>query len=123
MAGRFTLGIEEEFQLVNRQDRQLCSSINTILERGTPYFVEDVIDDLGSRHEIDYLRALINSPDGTGADRQIAVYKQTGDINKVIELLMEQTMQGITLEAADLSQSFLKFKMYEATEAVHAEQK
>ena len=102
----------------NRRRLRMRDALHETLD-----FVEDVIDDLGSRHEIDYLRALINSPDGTGADRQIAVYKQTGDINKVIELLMEQTMQGITLEAADLSQSFLKFKMYEATEAVHAEQK
>lgn len=46
MAGRFTLGIEEEFQMVNRQNRQLCSSINTILERGTPYFVEKIKPEL-----------------------------------------------------------------------------
>ncbi|GAC1384780.1 MAG: carboxylate-amine ligase [Ktedonobacteraceae bacterium] len=76
-------------------------------------FVEDVVDDLGSRHEMNYLRALMSSPDGTGADRQIAVYKQTGDLQKVVELLMEQTMQGITLDAAALSHNFLKFKMYE----------
>ncbi len=46
MAGRFTLGIEEEFQLVNRQNRQLCSCVNTILERGTPYFAENIKPEL-----------------------------------------------------------------------------
>jgi carboxylate-amine ligase len=65
-----------------------------------------------------YLRALTNNPRGTGADRQIEIYKQTGDINKVVELLMEQTMQGITLDAAYLSHDFLKFKMYEEAEPV-----
>lgn len=70
-------------------------------------------NDLGSRHEITYLRALLANPNGTGADSQLAIYQQTNDIYKVIELLMEQTMQGITLDAADLSHHFLKFKMYE----------
>src|SRR5207253_11487808 len=83
-------------------------SINELLD-----FVEDVVDDLGSRHEMNYLRALMASPNGTGADRQIAIYKQSNDLNKVVELLMEQTMQGITLDAADLSHEILKFKMYE----------
>jgi glutamate---cysteine ligase / carboxylate-amine ligase len=80
-------------------------------------FVDDVVDDLGSRHEMNYLRAMIDSPAGTGADRQRALYRQTGDIDKVIELLMEQTMQGITLDAADLSHPFLRFKMYAEQES------
>ena len=62
---------------------------------------------------MNYLRALMASPNGTGADRQLAVYKQSGDLQKVVELLVEQTMQGITLDAADLSHEFLKFKMYD----------
>lgn len=79
-------------------------------------YVDDVIDDLGSRHEMNYLRALMNSPNGTGADRQIAIFEKTHDLRNVVELLMEQTMQGITLDAADLSDTFLKFKMYEESE-------
>src|SRR5207253_11502570 len=35
-------------------------------------FVDEVIVDLGSRHELDYLRRLLEHPRGTGADRQIA---------------------------------------------------
>ena len=61
-------------------------------------FVEDVLDELGSRTEINYLRALLTDPHGTGADRQIALYQQTGSIDAVIRLLMQQTMQGIPLE-------------------------
>jgi carboxylate-amine ligase len=86
-------------------------AINEMLD-----FVDDVVDDLGSRHEMTYLRALMASPNGTGADRQIAVYWQTGDLNKVVELLMEQTMQGITPDAADTSGDFWKFKMYKEKE-------
>jgi carboxylate-amine ligase len=75
-------------------------------------FVDDVVDELGSRHEMTYLRALLESPQGTGADRQIAVYQESGDIQAVNRYLMEQTMRGVTLDAADLSDKFLKFKMY-----------
>ncbi len=57
--------------------------------------IDDVLDDLGSREEIDHLRALVESGQGTGADRQIALYQQTGSIAEVHRLLMQQTMQGI----------------------------
>ncbi|MBE3562084.1 MAG: carboxylate-amine ligase [Ktedonobacteraceae bacterium] len=60
-------------------------------------FVDDVLDDLGSRHEINYLRSLLEDPRGTGADRQIAVYRQTGSVEAVTRFLMEQTVHGLTL--------------------------
>ena len=77
------------------QNRRLSmrDSINELLD-----FVDDVIDDLGSRNEMDYLRELLVSPQGTGADRQIAVYRETGSVDAVIRFLIQQTMQGIPLE-------------------------
>jgi glutamate---cysteine ligase / carboxylate-amine ligase len=61
-------------------------------------FVEDVLDDLGSRREINYLRTLLEDPRGTGADRQVAVYQETGSTLAVTHFLMQQTMQGLTLD-------------------------
>jgi carboxylate-amine ligase len=58
-------------------------------------FVDEITDDLGSRHEIDYLRRLLEDPRGTGADRQIALYERTGSMEAVIQFLMQQTIQGI----------------------------
>jgi carboxylate-amine ligase len=58
-------------------------------------FVDDVAADLGSRGDIDYLRDLVESEQGTGADRQVALYRQTGSTDEVMRLLMRQTMQGI----------------------------
>jgi carboxylate-amine ligase len=58
-------------------------------------FVDDVVDDLGSRREMNYVRKLLEDPRGTGADRQVAVYEGTGSIDALIRFLMEQTMQGI----------------------------
>ena len=101
----------EAIDFVKLRRLSMRDSINELLD-----FVEDVVDDLGSRHEMNYLRALMASPNGTGADRQIAVYKQSGDLKKVVELLMDQTMQGVTLDAADLSHEFLKFKMFDKQE-------
>jgi carboxylate-amine ligase len=66
-------------------------------------FVEDVIDDLGSRSEMNYLRALLEDPQGTGADHQIAIYQQTGSLDAVIQYLMQQTMQGIPNDDLALS--------------------
>ncbi len=77
-------------------------------------FVDDLVDDLGSRQEMNYLRSLMDDPRGSGADRQVAFYKERGeDVHKVNQFLMEQTMRGVTLDHADLSNRFLQFKMYE----------
>ncbi len=77
-------------------------------------FVDDLVDDLGSRQEMNYLRSLMDDPRGSGADRQMAFYKERGeDVHKVNQFLMEQTMRGVTLDHADLSKRFLQFKMYE----------
>ncbi|HLJ35401.1 MAG TPA: carboxylate-amine ligase [Ktedonobacteraceae bacterium] len=103
----------EVLDFVHHRRLSMREAINETLD-----FVDDMVDDLGSRQEITYLCALLANPDGTGADRQIAMYEQTHDIKKVVELLMEQTMQGITLDAADLSHQSLKFKMYEEEQQV-----
>lgn len=50
-------------------------------------FVDDVVDQLGSRHAINYVRKMLEQ--GTGADRQLAVYKETGDLKKVTQYIEE----------------------------------
>ncbi len=77
------------------QERRLSmrDSIGELLD-----FVDDVVDDLSDRREIDYLRALLDDPRGTGADRQIAIYKQTGSVDAVIRYLMQQSMVGLELD-------------------------
>jgi carboxylate-amine ligase len=79
------------------QGRRLTmrDSIHELLD-----FVDEVVDDLGSRTEMNYLRDLLEDPGGTGADRQISLYQETGSIDAVIQFLMQQTMQDIVLEIA-----------------------
>lgn len=71
-------------------DRRLTmrESIHELLD-----FVDDVLDDLGSRAEINYLRLLLDDPSGTGADRQIEIYRRTGSTHAVTQYLMEQALQ------------------------------
>jgi len=58
-------------------------------------FVDDVVDELGSRSEITYLHDLLDDRQGTGADRQMAIYQETQNTQKVIEFLLDRTMQGV----------------------------
>ena len=53
-------------------------------------FVDDVVDELGSRKDIENIRNIIKN--GTGADRQLAVFNETKDLTKVVDYIMEQTI-------------------------------
>ena len=79
------------FDFVQGRHLTMRESIGELLD-----LVDDVLDDLGCRREILYLRTLLSSPSGTGADRQINLYRQTGNLNDVINHLIQQTMRGIT---------------------------
>ena len=57
-------------------------------------FVDDVVDELGSRDEIERIRDILN--EGTGADRQLAVFKETKDLKKVVDFYIEETKRGLT---------------------------
>ena len=57
-------------------------------------FVDDVVDDLGTRAEIDFVRAWATSGE-TGADRQIAAYEATHDLRAEVDLLVDETRRGL----------------------------
>ncbi|HEY7531130.1 MAG TPA: carboxylate-amine ligase [Gemmatimonadota bacterium] len=52
-------------------------------------FVDEVVDELGSRREMDYVREIVR--EGTGADRQLAVYERTGDLSAVVDYICDET--------------------------------
>jgi len=56
-------------------------------------FIDDVVDELGSRKEIEHVRTMMKQ--GTGADRQLAVYEETKDLTKVVDYIIEQTTLGV----------------------------
>jgi carboxylate-amine ligase len=65
-------------------------------------FVDDVLDELGCREEVEYIREIMKM--GTGADRQLRVYSETSDLKAVVDYIIEETQVGVdeasTLPAA-----------------------
>jgi carboxylate-amine ligase len=56
-------------------------------------FIDDVVDELGSREEVNYIHNILRN--GTGADRQIKVFEETGDLKKVVDFIVQQTNHGL----------------------------
>jgi carboxylate-amine ligase len=61
--------------------------------------VDDVVDMLGSRHEVEYLLKIVEH--GTSADRQLRVFAETNDLKAVVDHLMTETMEGVPVMAFD----------------------
>src|ERR1043165_2527399 len=56
-------------------------------------FVDDVVDELGSRHAINYITKLME--EGTGADRQLKVFQQTNSLVNVVDYIHSQFLAGV----------------------------
>ncbi len=60
-------------------------------------FVDDVVDALGSRREVEYLQTIIH--EGTSADRQLRAFAATGHLHKVVDHIAEETIAGVPVLA------------------------
>jgi carboxylate-amine ligase len=56
-------------------------------------FVDDVLDELDCRKEVEYVQTMLDL--GTGADRQLKVFADTGDLKKVVEYVVSETETGL----------------------------
>ncbi|HCV43494.1 MAG TPA: carboxylate-amine ligase [Bacteroidetes bacterium] len=61
------------------------------------HFVDDVVDELDSREEVNYVHKILDM--GTGADRQLRVYERTNDFNAVVDYIIEETKVGLEVPA------------------------
>jgi carboxylate-amine ligase len=57
------------------------------------WFVDDVVDELGSRQEVEYAFQIMR--EGTSADRQLATFERTGDLKAVVDRLIVETAEGV----------------------------
>jgi carboxylate-amine ligase len=57
-------------------------------------FVDSVVDELGTRNEINALRSWAVSGDA-GADRQLRAFESTGDLRAVVDMLVDETKRGL----------------------------
>ena len=60
-------------------------------------FVDDVLDELDSRKEVEHIHSIMER--GTSADEQLQVYKETGDLRAVVDRLIERTMENVPRDA------------------------
>jgi carboxylate-amine ligase len=56
-------------------------------------FVDDVVDDLGSRKELEFIHEILEM--GSGADRQIKVYEATNSFDEVVAYIHKQSTMGL----------------------------
>jgi carboxylate-amine ligase len=56
-------------------------------------FVDDVVDELGSREHINYVHQILKN--GTGAAKQLAVFKETNDLTKVVDFITSEFTKGL----------------------------
>ncbi|MDQ2971111.1 MAG: glutamate-cysteine ligase family protein, partial [Acidobacteriota bacterium] len=62
-------------------------------------FVDDVVDGLGSRGEVESLRWILEN--GSGADRQLRAFHESGgDLRKVVDYICAETSHGINAAPA-----------------------
>jgi len=55
--------------------------------------IDDVVDELEIRREVEYVHTILR--EGTSADRQLAVYRQSGDLRAVVDHVIRETTEGL----------------------------
>jgi glutamate---cysteine ligase / carboxylate-amine ligase len=66
----------------------------TLIRELIEWFIGDVVDELGSRREVEYAYRILQ--EGSSADRQLATYERTGDLKAVVDQLIAETSEGVT---------------------------
>jgi carboxylate-amine ligase len=56
-------------------------------------FVDDVLDELGSRTEINYIHTMLR--EGSGADRQLKTFRETNNLKSVVDYMAAETRAGL----------------------------
>jgi carboxylate-amine ligase len=58
------------------------------------WFLDDVLDELGSRKEVEYAFTILEN--GSSADRQIRTFDETGgNLQAVVDQLIRETEEGV----------------------------
>jgi len=63
-----------------------------VLARELVELVDDVVDELGTRREIEYVETILTR--GSSADRQLATFRETESLEAVVDQLVRETRAG-----------------------------
>ncbi|MBA3891083.1 MAG: carboxylate-amine ligase [Gemmatimonadaceae bacterium] len=64
-----------------------------LIEEMLRWFLDDVLDELGSRKEVEGAFEILRN--GTSADRQVAIFDRTGSLFAVVDQLISETAEGV----------------------------
>ena len=78
--------------------KQIDLPARALIREMLEWFIDDVVDDLGSRKEVEYAFRILD--EGTSADRQLATYQRTGSLEAVVDQLIQETEEGVKPSAA-----------------------
>ncbi len=70
------------------------SLLNELLE-----FVSTEVDELGSKREMAHIEGIMR--EGTGADRQLEVFHRTNDMKAVVDHIVAETYEGLSITAPE----------------------
>src|SRR5205085_7836811 len=62
-------------------------------------FISNEVDELGSGREMTQIERILR--EGTGADRQLAVWERTQDMQAVVDQIVADTNEGLELDAIE----------------------
>jgi carboxylate-amine ligase len=80
-----------EGKLIDFGREQECPAKELMLEYLD--FVDDVLDELDSRKEVEYIHTILER--GNGAERQLEVFAKTGDLKQVVQYMVAETRAGL----------------------------
>ena len=75
--------------------RQVEKPAPELIREFIEWFLGDVIDELGTRKEVEYAYRILE--EGSSADRQLAVYARTGSLEAVVDQILAETAEGVTV--------------------------
>jgi carboxylate-amine ligase len=70
------------------------SLLNELME-----FISTEVEELGSKREMAHIERIMR--EGTGADRQLEVFHRTNDIKAVVDQIVAETYEGLTVMATE----------------------
>jgi len=62
-------------------------------------FISTEVDELGSRKEMAHVEKILR--EGTGADRQIAAWERQHNMHDVVDLIVDETYERLSVTPAD----------------------
>jgi glutamate---cysteine ligase / carboxylate-amine ligase len=67
--------------------------VRDLIHEMIDWFLRDVIDELGTRKEIEYAYKILES--GSSADRQLKTFEKTNSTRAVVDQLVKETQEGV----------------------------